>query len=217
MVRGGTQRPPGRSRAALTRLGAENAPVSASGGGWPCGPSPRVPHADHPPAGYREWVSDDNREFSRRDLAGWLEGPKASLEDQGYEFGYKGQRLGLPESGPGSVAGMGRRFVALLVDWLACVLVARLISAGDPGPALPLVIFFIEVALLTALMGSSFGQRILGIRVVSLKTGRLDPMRAALRTLLICLVVPPLVFDRDQRGLHDKAANSVAVRMGHAT
>ena len=74
----------------------------------------------------------------------------------------------------------------------------------------------LEVAVLTALMGSSFGQRILGIRVVSLRTGRLDPARAALRTLLLCLVVPPLVFDRDQRGLHDKAANSVAVRMGHA-
>jgi hypothetical protein len=34
--------------------------------------------------------------------------------------------------------------------------------------------------------------------------------------VLLCLVVPPLVFDRDQRGLHDKAAKSVAVRMGHA-
>jgi hypothetical protein len=51
---------------------------------------------------------------------------------------------------------------------------------------------------------------------VSLSTGRLDPFRSALRTLLICLVVPPLVFDRDQRGLHDKAVGSVAVRMGHA-
>ena len=168
------------------------------------------------PGGYREKVTDDNRDFSRRDLAGWLEGPKASLEGQGYEFGYKGERLGLPESGPGAIAGMGRRFVALTIDWLACVLVAQLFSSGVSNPALPLVIFFVEVALLTSLIGSSFGQRILGIRVVSLRTGRLDPMRAALRTLLLCLVVPPLVFDRDQRGLHDKAANSVAVRMGHA-
>lgn len=165
--------------------------------------------------GYRETVSENNREFSRRDLAGWLEGPKASLEDQGYQFGYKGERLGLPESGPGSVAGMGRRTVALAIDWLACLLIAQLFSDGVSNPALPLIIFFVEVALLTALMGSSFGQRIMGIRVVSLSTGRLDPLRSALRTLLICLVVPPLVFDRDQRGLHDKAANSVAVRMGH--
>jgi len=166
--------------------------------------------------GYRCHVSEKGREFSRRDVAGWLEGPKASLEDQGYEFGYKGERLGLPESGPGSVAGFGRRFVALAIDWLACVLIANLVSSGQPEAFLPLVIFFVEVAVLTALMGSSFGQRILGIRVVSLRTGRLDPARAALRTLLLCLVVPPLVFDRDQRGLHDKAANSVAVRMGHA-
>lgn len=160
-------------------------------------------------------MTDQNREFSRRDLAGWLEGPKASLEEQGYAFGYKGQRLGLPESGPGAVAGMGRRFVALLIDWLACVLIARLIDS-EPNPALPLVIFFVEVSLFTALMGSSFGQRIVGIRVISLATGRLDPLRSVLRTALLCLVVPPLVFDRDQRGLHDKAANSVAVRMGHA-
>lgn len=156
----------------------------------------------------------DDRDFSRRDLAGWLEGPKASLEDQGYSFGYKGERLGLPQAGPGSVAGLGRRFLALLIDWLACVLISRLVQS-EPNPALPLVIFFAEVSLFTALMGSSFGQRIMGIRVVSLATGRLDPLRCAMRTMLICLVVPPLLFDRDQRGLHDKAVKSVAVRMGH--
>lgn len=164
--------------------------------------------------GYREKVSERGGEFSRRDVAGWLEGPKASLQDQGYDFGFKGERLGLPESGPGSVAGMGRRFLALTIDWLACFLVANLISSTSPPPAfLPLVIFFAEVAVLTALTGSSFGQRIVGIRVISLTRGRLDPARTALRTLLLCLVVPPLIFDRDQRGLHDKAADSVAVRV----
>ena len=34
-------------------------------------------------------------------------------------------------------------------------------------------------------MGSSFSQRILGIRVISLVHGRLDPLRSALRTLLL--------------------------------
>lgn len=159
-------------------------------------------------------MSDERREFSRRDVAGWLEGPKASLEDQGYDFGYKGQRLGLPESGAGAVAGIGRRFGALLIDWLACVLIANLVSSGQPPAFLPLVIFFVEVALLTSLIGSSFGQRIVGIRIVSLTRGRLDPARTVLRTLLLCLVVPPLIFDRDQRGLHDRAAGSVAIRMG---
>ena len=179
------------------------------------GPGTAVRAAHRPKSGYRDLVSDKSRDFSRRDVAGWLEGPRASLEDQGYDFGYKGQRLGLPETGPGSVAGFTRRFVALAIDWLACLLVANLISSGQPPAFLPLVIFFVEVSLLTALMGSSFGQRILGIRVISLVHGRLDPLRSALRTLLLCLVVPPLVFDRDQRGLHDKVVGSVAVRMGH--
>ena len=167
-------------------------------------------------SGYRDHVNDKGREFSRKDVAGWLEGPKASLEEQGYEFGYKGQRLGLPEKGPGAVAGLGRRFLALTIDWLACLLIANLIGSRQPAPELPLIIFFVEVAVLTALMGSSFGQRIMGIRIVSVTHGRLDPLRAVLRTLLLCLVVPPLIFDRDQRGLHDRAAGSVAVRMGHA-
>lgn len=159
-------------------------------------------------------MSDEGREFSRKDVAGWLEGPKASLEDQGYDFGFKGQRLGLPERGAGSVAGLGRRLLALVIDWLACVLIANLVSSGQPPAFLPLVIFFIEVTLLTSLTGSSFGQRIVGVRVVSLTRGRLDPARTVLRTLLVCLVVPPLIFDRDQRGLHDRAVGSVAVRMG---
>jgi hypothetical protein len=29
---------------------------------------------------------------------------------------------------------------------------------------------------------------------------------------MICLVVPPLIYDRDRRGLHDLASNTVAVR-----
>jgi uncharacterized RDD family membrane protein YckC len=32
------------------------------------------------------------------------------------------------------------------------------------------------------------------------------------RTVLLLAVIPPLVYDRDQRGLHDKAANTAVVR-----
>jgi hypothetical protein len=28
----------------------------------------------------------------------------------------------------------------------------------------------------------------------------------------VCVVVPPLIYDRDQRGLHDLATGTVAVR-----
>jgi hypothetical protein len=43
---------------------------------------------------------------------------------------YAGQRLGLPQEGPGSVAGWGRRVAALFIDWFASLLVTRLIGAS---------------------------------------------------------------------------------------
>lgn len=153
--------------------------------------------------------------MDRRDVASWLQGPRQTLEDQGYDFGYKGERLGLPETGPGSVAPMGRRVLALLIDWLASMLVARLLFGGD-GQDLSLEtlgVFALMTMVLLAFGGSSFGQRLLGLRVVSVTGGSVSIPRVILRTLLLCLVVPAVVWDRDQRGLHDQAAKSVVVRV----
>jgi uncharacterized RDD family membrane protein YckC len=112
------------------------------------------------------------------------------------------------------MASTGRRAVALLVDWFAALLLARLF-VGTPQSALEsfatLGIFFAEVTLFTWLMGASFGQRILGIRVVG-RTRRLGFTGSAVRTLLICLAVPPLIWDADGRGLHDRAVDSVVVQ-----
>ncbi len=153
--------------------------------------------------------------MDRRDVASWLQGPRQTLEDQGYDFGYRGERLGLPETGPGSVAPMGRRVLALLIDWLASMLVARLVFGGD-GQDLSLEtlgVFAFMTMILLAFGGSSFGQRLLGLRVVSVTGGSVSIPRVILRTLLLCLVVPAVVWDRDQRGLHDQAAKSVVVRV----
>jgi uncharacterized RDD family membrane protein YckC len=153
--------------------------------------------------------------MDRRDVASWLQGPKQTLEDQGYDFGYKGERLGLPESGPGSVAPLGRRVLALIIDWFACLLVARLLFSGnDQDVSLAtLVIFAIMTIVLLSFGGASFGHRIMGLRVVSTNGGAVSIPRAILRTLLLCLVVPAVVWDRDQRGVHDQVANSVVVRV----
>lgn len=126
----------------------------------------------------------------------------------------RGQRLGLPESGSGSLARLGRRLVALFIDWFAASLIARAL-VGDPQSTAEsfatLGVFALEVTLLTWLWGSSFGQRIVGIRVVG-RTRRLGLVGSALRTVLICLVIPPLVWDADGRGLHDRAVDSVVLR-----
>lgn len=151
-------------------------------------------------------------------MGSWLSGPPTGPEDldgpDGAPREPSGSRLGLPEDGPGSLAGAGRRVIALCIDWAASLLIAGgLSSAARSGTPtiLPLVVFFLQVTLLTWLGGASFGQRLLGIRVVGLGA-RLGLVGALLRTFLIILVVPPVVWDRDGRGLHDKAVGSVVVR-----
>lgn len=154
--------------------------------------------------------------MDRRDIGSWLQGPKAALEEQGIDFGYPGQRFGFPETGPNSVARMGRRTVALVIDWFACLAIAGLVAPNatyNERSLYNLITFFAAVSFLTAISGSSFGQRILGIRIVSISGGALNPLKVLARTALLCAVVPPLIWDRDGRGLHDRIAGSVAVRI----
>ncbi len=132
---------------------------------------------------------------------------------------YRGERIGLPEQGRGSLAGFGRRLAALFVDWAAANLVTLLFTHGSPAYGSPdyswlvLGVFAVEVWLLTWTTGSSFGQRLLGLRVVSLRGGRVGPGRALFRTVLICLAVPPLIVDSDGRGMHDRGGNTAVVRV----
>jgi uncharacterized RDD family membrane protein YckC len=68
------------------------------------------------------------------------------------------------------------------------------------------------VYLLTALTGLTLGKRLLGIRVARLDGRPVGFGWALVRTLLLLAVVPALFTDRDQRGLHDRAANTVVIR-----
>jgi uncharacterized RDD family membrane protein YckC len=132
---------------------------------------------------------------------------------------WPGERLGLPEHGRGSVAGWGRRILALLVDWFGSLMIVgtfagtELWSGRGAVQWAPLAVFALERWLFTSLAGGSVGQLVTRIRVIRTDRGRLGPGRALLRTVLLCLVIPPVVYNRDQRGLHDLAVGSVAVRI----
>lgn len=107
--------------------------------------------------------------------------------------------------------------MALVIDWLACYAVAIVFTGpaglSSNGTALvTMAVFVLEVTLLTWLASASFGQRILRLTVVRFGGGRLGLVRTAVRTLLICLVLPPLVMDSDGRGLHDRAVDSIVLR-----
>lgn len=112
----------------------------------------------------------------------------------------------------------GRRVVAFLIDWFASVLVAlaafpQFGYGTNESMLLTVVVFAVEVTVLTWLTGASFGQRILGLRVVSIQGGRLPLWRVVVRTLLLLLVIPAVVYDDQGRGLHDRVAGSVVVRV----
>ncbi|MDQ0796754.1 RDD family protein [Streptomyces sp. B1I3] len=153
---------------------------------------------------------------NRQAIGSWLSGPRAAAEDMGADFGYRGRRLGLPQEGPGSVAPLGRRFGALFIDWAACMLIAYgLIARGDQQSAgnWALGVFLVLSLLTVGTIGSTPGKRIMGLRVVAEDGGRLGAVRVALRTVLLLLVIPALVWDRDSRGLHDRLARAVQVRI----
>lgn len=164
----------------------------------------------------------DSGGFDREDVGSWLSGPRAAAEAKGVDLGYRGQRLGLPESGPGSVAGFGRRLAALFVDWFAAIAVTSLIGGpltdgalvyGTPDFSLVVLgVFALETAVLVWLTGASFGHRLLGLRVASLVERPAGLVRSVIRTVLLCLLVPALIWDRDGRGMHDRAVATVVVR-----
>jgi uncharacterized RDD family membrane protein YckC len=131
---------------------------------------------------------------------------------------YRGEKLGLPESGRGSIAPPGPRIGAFVVDALASSLVAALFVRGHgatghlPGSwsFVPLAVDYV-VGMLVA--GRSLGMYLFGLRVIRVDADLpVTPWRAVARTFLLCLLIPALVFDRDGRGMHDRVADTAVVR-----
>jgi uncharacterized RDD family membrane protein YckC len=123
---------------------------------------------------------------------------------------WAGQRLGLPENGPGSLAKLGRRTIALGIDWSLSMLISQAFAEGDS--TVTLAVFAVSQLLLVATLGYSVGHRILGLQVRRLDGKYVGLWRSLLRVGLILLVIPATIWDGDNRGLQDKAAGTVLVR-----
>jgi uncharacterized RDD family membrane protein YckC len=113
---------------------------------------------------------------------------------------------------------MGRRFAALLVDWLigyglaALAMSFGLLSTATLSTAV-LVVWFVLGAVSLRLFGFTPGQFALGLMVVPVDGGQhLGFGRAVVRGVLIAVVIPPLITDADMRGLQDKVTNTAVVR-----
>ncbi|MGH6655330.1 MAG: RDD family protein [Actinocrinis sp.] len=149
---------------------------------------------------------------ARSALGGWLEGP--NIEHGEDEWSYRGQRLGLPESGPGSLAGQGRRLGALVVDWVIALVIVVAFgwhTSSAQGQWGAIAIFGAEHLVLLSLWGATLGKRLFGLRVGKLGSP-LTPVHVVIRTVLLLLLIPAVVWDRDGRGLHDRLAGTVEIR-----
>ena len=131
---------------------------------------------------------------------------------------YPGEALGLPERGPGSLAPMGLRLVALLIDWLISYGLAALAMAlGAFSERMlstaVLVVWLVLGVVAVRLFSFTPGQLALGLQVVAVD-GRLPVGlgRLAVRGLLIAVVIPALFTDSDGRGLHDRLSGTAVVR-----
>lgn len=123
-----------------------------------------------------------------------------------------------PDEG-GDRAPLGRRLVAIVVDWVACLLIThgligRVVELSPEAFSFgPLALLFLLNLAGVTLGGATFGHRLLGLRVVPMVGEWVTPLRAAVRAALLCLAIPAMiVISDDGRGLHDRAAGTKIVR-----
>ncbi len=130
---------------------------------------------------------------------------------------YPGQSLGLPETGAGSLASWRARIAALLVDWAASTIVAIGLFGTDVMVGsgwkswMTLLVYATQKAILTALLGGSFGQLLARVGVVRLDGHPLGWPRAIARAVLVALVIPAVVVGAERRGLDDLLLGTVVV------
>jgi len=153
-------------------------------------------------------------------MGGWLEGPPTG--GSGERGASRGSRLGLAATGSGALAPLGRRLVALVVDWAACLAISAAFFDGDAMATLG--VFAIENVVLVGTLGTTLGHRLLGLRVIRVVRADTEPtepvtgagppglLAGAVRAVLLCLVIPAVVWDADGRGMHDRLAGTVIVR-----
>lgn len=143
--------------------------------------------------------------INRDDLGSWLDGPPPAQD-------FPGQRMGRPESGPGSIARLGSRILALVVDWFIALGLAALLVSYDMQNLVTIWIWFGLTAVSVGFAGHTLGHYLLGLQVQTTDGYAPGLWRGFIRSALIVVVIPALIMDADQRGLHDRAVGTVLVK-----
>jgi uncharacterized RDD family membrane protein YckC len=134
---------------------------------------------------------------------------------------WPGKRLGLPERGPRSIARGGRRILAVILDWIIATTISVVFFTegatildrlGASNATATLLAFAVLQVAFISTVGGSIGHLVFGMRVVPLTPTWVGVLRPLGRTALLCLFIPAVIWDRDQRGMHDRLVGTVLVR-----
>jgi len=115
----------------------------------------------------------------------------------------------------------GRRALGITIDWIACYAISLGFFAGGgsfadrvPGARFPvLLLLFAEYSILVALTGTSFGHRVVGLKVIRFSDGGpVTPLQALIRTALLLPIVTAITFDENGRGINERLSNTVLIR-----
>jgi uncharacterized RDD family membrane protein YckC len=110
-----------------------------------------------------------------------------------------------------------RRFGALVIDWLLCVGVSLFFAPYTKLGWIPVAFLIAEYTFFIGLFAQTPGMRLLGLRCVSVHDGRqIGIVFAFIRGVLLALILPPLLMDSAQRGLHDRLTGSIVLPAGAA-
>ncbi len=114
---------------------------------------------------------------------------------------------------PGSVAPLGPRLSAFLIDIVLSALVAGIFTAPELPRNRSLLVFAVLYFGFTVLAQQTPGMRLLKLRVV--RVDRAAPIglwRSMVRTVGVILLLPTVLRDQDGRSLHDRLTQTAVVR-----
>jgi uncharacterized RDD family membrane protein YckC len=97
-----------------------------------------------------------------------------------------------------------------VIDWLPCWVAAQLLTSNPVFSQLAL--FAALTTLSIGIAGRTPGHAVAGLRVALLDGRRAGFGPAVIRTVLLCLLIPPVVYNIDGRGVHDRAAGTIVLR-----
>jgi hypothetical protein len=111
---------------------------------------------------------------------------------------------------------------AISIDWIAsyAIAFAFFTSGGNYSERivetryLTPLIFVAEYAVLIALTGSSFGHRLLRLKVVDFNHGGSPKVgQVLIRTGLMALVITAITYDEDGRGIHERFSQTKLIKL----